>query len=80
MTIVVVMRTSPVKATAAWQLFNYAQGEATARGRNVLVCLYPGRGRGAVFVSKDMLRSGLRTARPSLEASLQHDARGSRVR
>ena len=55
------------KATAAWQLFNYAEGEATARGRNLLrvnldetmVCLYPGRGRGAVFVPKEAIKQKL---------------------
>ena len=63
---VIASHASPTKATAAYQLFNYAEDVATARGRTLLrvhldetmVCLYPGRGRGAVFIPKRMVREG----------------------
>ena len=54
------------EAFACWQFFNYAEAEAGRRGRTLLrinldetaVCLYPGRGRGAVFLTKKHLRDG----------------------
>jgi hypothetical protein len=54
------------KAKSVWQLFNYLEGLATARGRVLLlvnldetsVCLYPGRSKGAVFVTNKLLRDG----------------------
>ena len=54
------------QATSAWQWYNYAEREALARGRGLLrvnldetsVRLYPGRAKGAVFVSRKRLREG----------------------
>jgi len=49
-----------------WQWFNYAEALAAERGRSILrvnldetsVCLFPGRSKGAVFVSPKRLREG----------------------
>ena len=60
------LRLFVVQAKAVWQLFNYAENLATMRGRTLLrvnldetaVCLHPGQGKGAIFVTKGSLRAG----------------------
>ena len=60
------------EAGSAWQLFNFAEQEATRRGRRLLrvnldetaVCLHPGRGKGNIFVSKSQARAGVRQRVP----------------
>lgn len=52
------------QANSVWQLFNYAEWLAECKGRWLLklnldetaVCLHPGAGKGAVFLSKKRLR------------------------
>ena len=52
------------KASSVWQLFNYAEWLAECKGRVLLrinldesaLCLYPGVGKGAVFLSRKRLR------------------------
>ena len=52
------------QASAVWQLFNYAEWLAQCKGRVLFrmnldesaICMHPGAGRGAVFVSKKRLR------------------------
>lgn len=60
------------EAGSAWQLFNFAEQEATRRGRRLLrvnldetaVCLHPGRGKGNIFVTKSQARAGVRQRVP----------------
>jgi hypothetical protein len=59
-------QTQPTQATSAWQWYNHAEVLAAARGKTLLrinvdetaVCLHPGSGKGAVFVTKRWLRCG----------------------
>jgi len=70
-----------VQAKAVWQLFNYAENLATMRGRTLLrvnldetaVCLHPGQGKGAIFVTKGVTARWLWSTRPEVEATLLHD-------
>ena len=60
------LRTVDTQAATVWQWFNYAETLAASRGKTLLrinidetsVCLHPGVGKGAVFVTRKWLRAG----------------------
>jgi hypothetical protein len=57
---------SVTQATSVWQWYSSAEALAAARGKTLLrinidetaVCLHPGNGKGAIFVTKKWLRGG----------------------
>ena len=73
---------SVAQASCAWQLSNYSQDLAAARGREVVhvnldetaVRLHPGKGKGAVFVSRARVagRRGQRVAKWKQRCSMTH--------
>ena len=76
------VRASPAQARCSWQVYNYAEALAAARGRRVVrvnvdetaVCLFPGAGRGNLFVRSSQLlgRRGQRVAKWKQRCFMTH--------